>query len=304
MVVAPGSPMEITSLLNIPPEYREEAGQLYLTGVEMESASLFDWLVAQFSSDRETRPKGAVLPQDISEEAYEEMLRHLVEESTRVAIAVALGEAGHQVHIRQRGARVEDVLPQSPSLGKLRAGDIIVEMDGTKIEDITELMNLVQGKQVGEPVSLTLIRRDATIKVETKTMGSSAEPGQAALGIIVSNHVTEIIDLPFPVEIDTTYVVGPSVGLMFALAIYDGITPGDLTRGHVIAGTGTLSISGEVGPVGEVRLKALSAQRHGAEFFLFPRANYKDLEQEAFGKMQPVPVESFAEAKEFLSALD
>ena len=53
---------------------------------------------------------------------------------------------------------------------------------------------------------------------------------------------------PFQVTVGIDdQIGGPSAGLMFALGIYDTLTPGSLTDGDVIAGTGTIAPNGKVG---------------------------------------------------------
>ncbi len=60
---------------------------------------------------------------------------------------------------------------------------------------------------------------------------------------------------------------------MFALAIYDKLTPGALTGGKKIAGTGEIAPDGTVGPIGGVRQKMAGAAQHDAKIFLVPAAN-------------------------------
>jgi Lon-like protease len=60
---------------------------------------------------------------------------------------------------------------------------------------------------------------------------------------------------------------------MFALGIYDVLTPGSLTDGKVIAGTGEIDAAGKVAPIGGIRQKLVGAQDDGAELFLVPADN-------------------------------
>ena len=60
---------------------------------------------------------------------------------------------------------------------------------------------------------------------------------------------------------------------MFALAIYDRLTPGELTSGKRIAGTGEITADGDVQPIGGVRQKMAGAAAHKATIFLVPTAN-------------------------------
>jgi PDZ domain-containing protein len=107
---------------------------------------------------------------------------------------------------------------------------------------------------------------------------------------------------PFGVQISSGDVGGPSAGLMWALGLYDLLTPGDLTRGKVIAGTGTIDTQGNVGPIGGIQDKVVAAERAGAQVFLVPRANMADLRGVATGSMRLVPVSTFEQALEVLAA--
>ncbi|MFF2655375.1 S16 family serine protease [Streptomyces sp. NPDC058045] len=69
---------------------------------------------------------------------------------------------------------------------------------------------------------------------------------------------------------------GPSAGLLLSLGVVDKLAGdghgGDLTGGRTIAGTGTITADGKVGPVGGVGLKTQAARRDGATVFLVPKA--------------------------------
>jgi PDZ domain-containing protein len=60
---------------------------------------------------------------------------------------------------------------------------------------------------------------------------------------------------------------------MFALGIIDLLTPGDLTGGQHIAGTGTMDATGTVGPIGGIQQKLVGARNAGAAYFLAPMDN-------------------------------
>ena len=60
---------------------------------------------------------------------------------------------------------------------------------------------------------------------------------------------------------------------MFTLAVYDVLTPGDLTAGKRIAGTGTMEPDESVGPIGGIRQKLHGARDGGADYFLAPADN-------------------------------
>ena len=60
---------------------------------------------------------------------------------------------------------------------------------------------------------------------------------------------------------------------MFALAIVDKLTKGQLTAGRHIAGTGTIDADGAIGPIGGIQQKIAGAKESGATTFLVPADN-------------------------------
>lgn len=74
-------------------------------------------------------------------------------------------------------------------------------------------------------------------------------------------------------KINSGPIGGPSAGLIFALGLIEKAEGKDLTGGAQVAGTGTLSSSGQVGAIGGISSKMIAARRDGASFFLAPRAN-------------------------------
>ncbi|MDG9704271.1 S16 family serine protease [Streptomyces sp. DH37] len=105
------------------------------------------------------------------------------------------------------------------------------------------------------------------------------------------------------VELRLADVGGPSAGLMFALGIVDEIDDGDLTGGRTVAGTGTITARGEVGPVGGVPLKTQAAARDGATVFLVPEAECGDARAELPEGLRLVPVTTLEGALSALRAL-
>ena len=93
-----------------------------------------------------------------------------------------------------------------------------------------------------------------------------------------------------------------SITLM-ALGIFDAVTDGDLTRGHYVAGTGTLSADGTVGPIGGAAEKALAAEADGAKLFLVPRLNEQDARRWV-RSIQVVPIERFEDGINALCGLE
>ena len=101
---------------------------------------------------------------------------------------------------------------------------------------------------------------------------------------------------------------------MFTLESYEVFTKQNLSHGHKIAGTGTLSPTGKVGIIGGVDKKVVAASREGAEVFFAPtdstsvsknQTNYavaKRTAKKIHTKMKIVPVSTFDDALNYLKS--
>ena len=84
--------------------------------------------------------------------------------------------------------------------------------------------------------------------------------------------------------------------MMFSLSIIDRLTPGDMTGGNVIAGTGTMSYDGQVGAIGGIQQKLWVAHRDGAQWFLAPYNNCDEVVGHVPDGLRVVSVSTLDEA--------
>ncbi|PAZ16940.1 hypothetical protein CLM62_05580 [Streptomyces sp. SA15] len=121
------------------------------------------------------------------------------------------------------------------------------------------------------------------------------------------NHL-DLGDQDVEVTLRLADVGGPSAGLLFTLGIIDKLNGdgrgGDLTGGRTIAGTGTITADGTVGPVGGVALKTQAAKRDGATVFLVPKAECSDAKAELPKGLRLIPVTTLKSAVNALTALE
>ena len=142
-------------------------------------------------------------------------------------------------------------------------------------------------------------------RIEPVQVQPARSPGaqQATLGVQVQTRDPRI-DLPFPVRVDAGQIGGPSAGLMIALTVYELADPADLTRGRVIAGTGTIDLRGGVGPVGGVPQKVEAAVDAGARLFLAPPVEVAEARAAAGDRLRVVEVATLAQAVGAVQAPD
>jgi PDZ domain-containing protein len=299
--LAPGGAWEIGPRLEIPATQKHELGQLFFVAVQVRRAHLEDLLLAAIGRPVALVPVEAIRPPGASPADVQEMNRRLLTESEQVAALVAMRAAGYPASIRGDGAAVHAVMPGAPADGVLQPGDTIVAVDGARVETATDAVEKIRRHQVGDTVNLTVLRDGELQEMRLVAEGAPDEPQRPAIGAAVSTKDFEV-DLPFDVHIQTDNVGGASAGLMFSLGILDGVTSGMLTRGHVIAGTGTVATDGTVGPIGGAGLKVVSAREAGATIFLVPRENLEEARRFA-QQIEMVPVDRFADAVRYLCGL-
>ncbi|MFF0741477.1 PDZ domain-containing protein [Streptomyces sp. NPDC004111] len=176
---------------------------------------------------------------------------------------------------------VASVVKDSPAEGRLHAGDVIKEVDGKKVTEPGDVSQLVTRRKPGEKVVFTVVpakdaaaaekaHKDPTTSEKVSVTTKRAEDnGRAIVGIQAGTDHT----FPFTIDIKLADVGGPSAGLMFSLGIVDKLTPGDMTGGRFVAGTGTIDEKGKVGPIGGIQMKLVGARKAGAEYFLTPAEN-------------------------------
>jgi PDZ domain-containing protein len=186
----------------------------------------------------------------------------------------------------------------APAEGKLRAGDVIVEVDGQSVDGGATLRDIITKHKPGEPVSLVVERSGQRREVTVKTV-KSPDDGRAIVGITTVDEA----DYPFDVNISLKDVGGPSAGLMFALGVVDKLTPGSLTGGRYVAGTGTIDDQGDVGPIGGIPQKMIGARRAGARIFLAPAGNCAEAAENRPDGLRLVKVDSLSSALSSLEKL-
>jgi len=261
---------ETVSLISIPGEetYATD-GELrmltvYANGPE-HLPTWFEVVQAYFDPKRAVLPVEAVYHPDATEEGLAERAEIDMQNSQRAAIAAALTALDHDLDVQLSVAGIDE---GAPAEGILEVGDIILAIDGgSEFEDVDELVETIGAHGTDTPAEFLIERDGKRMTVEiTPQLGESGRP-------IIGIYVETAFDFPIDVEIELENVGGPSAGMMFALGIYDKLTPGALTGGESIAGTGTINAAGEVGAIGGIEQKMWGAVDAGASWFLAPTRN-------------------------------
>jgi PDZ domain-containing protein len=162
--------------------------------------------------------------------------------------------------------KITRVEKSGPAGNILKAGDTVLTVQGQVATGLPQVQRMVAETQGQRTVDLEVTR-------DGKKLSLSVLPKQIDGKWRMGIYVQTVPTFPFPIDVQVGNVGGPSAGQILALAIYDKLTPGELTAGKRIAGTGTISQDGEIGPVGGVKQKMYGAKKAGVSWFLVPSEN-------------------------------
>ncbi|GAA3296668.1 PDZ domain-containing protein [Streptomyces cinereospinus] len=259
-------------------------GHLNMTTVRVTSAdyrmNLVEAVYGWLAHDNKVVPHETLYPDGKTEEESTQENAEEFSQSQESAKVAALKELGIEV---ESWVIVSTVVKDSPAQGRLHAGDVIKAVDGAAVKAPADVAELVTRHEPGEDVVFTVVpakeqaaaekENRQPLKTEKVTITTAASDDAGAKRAVVGISAGTDHTFPFTVDIKLADVGGPSAGLMFALGIYDKLTPGSLTGGAFVAGTGTIDDDGTVGPIGGVEMKTVGARGKGAQYFLTPADN-------------------------------
>lgn len=287
---------------------KDETGTFMLTTVRMGEANLAWYVYAQVSPDAELMQKELVVSQGESNEDFVKREQAVMDNSQKLAEAVAFKLAGYDVKVEKQGVWVMGTIDGYPAKKELKIGDVITSVDGVPTPEAKDLLQILSKKKAGDTVSLAYVRDGQ----EAKTMLTLVTlPESKSVGIGVRPDNKQNIVIPKKVNIASQGIGGPSAGLMMTLEIYDQLkTDADMTKGYRIAGTGTIALDGTVGRIGGINHKVVAADKAGADIFFAPQdtpgadSNYEEALATAkrIGtKMRIVPVKTVNDAVAYLN---
>jgi PDZ domain-containing protein len=255
--------------------------------------TVWDLLEAAVRPSEEVVDEELYFPKGITDKQVEQESTAEMVDSQQEAIAVALKAAGRKVVQR---VVIAQVAKDSPSASVLKAGDEIVAVNGTPVTTTEDIRTVIGKTRAGDAVTLRLRRGGSETDVSARTRESD---GRTTIGVFLGVK----FDFPIDVKINAGDVGGPSAGTMFALGVYDTITPGALTGGEQVAGTGTIDYTGKVGPIGGIRQKLVGAHDGGARWFLAPADNCDEVAGHVPDGLRVVRIATFDEAKKAVEAI-
>ncbi|NBO45738.1 MAG: PDZ domain-containing protein [Actinobacteria bacterium] len=242
-----------------------------------------------FDPHVEVVPRSVLFPPDATAQQVRQEHKEQFADSQGEAVAAAMAYLKIPTKTRVVAGTVS---VDGPSAKLIDPGDEIVSINSKVVATPSDVLTTIRPLPIGSKVTVLVRTGTAKRTVSVTTREHPAHPGRSYIGVGVGTVATP----PFPVTFELSSVGGPSAGMMFALGLIDKLTPGPMTGGLFIAGTGTIDTRGNVGPIGGIAQKMVGAQRSGATVFLAPAENCDEVVGHIPKGMTVVKVSTLTEA--------
>lgn len=274
----------------------EGSGQLRLTTVGVNGGPGYPVNFAQvlkgwIAKDSAVFPRETVFPENVSQEQIDQLNRAEMATSQEQATYAALKQLDEDV---KTTLIVQMATEDSPFAGLIGEGDTLLAIDNKDITSYEDLIAHMDTVAPGTEVSMQI--KDTSDGGAERTVSAQTAPNVGGKGSRLGLALELDFDFPVEVAINIDKIGGPSAGTMFALGIMELLTPGDQTNGQIIAGTGTMDTSGQVGAIGGIQQKLYGAKNAGATHFLAPVTNCDEVIGHIPDGLQVVAVSTLEEA--------
>lgn len=272
-------------------------GSLNMAYVNQVRATIPSYLLSYiFDWDREKVSETLIDENDSPDDLWERE-RLYMEEANTSALISAFNLANENIDIIKDKAIVLYITNEAKT--DLKIGDEILNIEGVIIKDINDLSDIVNKHQVGDKISIKVLRNNKEIDCngEIITIDDTKKIGVA---LIKNYEYRTNREVKFDFDSNEA---GPSGGLMLSLEIYNQLVSEDITNGYKIAGTGTIDEKGNVGTIGGVKYKVKGAESDKAKVFFVPSGNYDEaikVKEEHNYKIEIVKVDKISDAINYL----
>ena len=292
-IMAPGGVINMNDRIRLENKY-ETKGTLNLLYVSEYDATIASSLLSFVFKDWDLNKIDEIQVNNESMKEIELRNKFMLDNSRQNAIMVAYNKASKKVKIN--GSK--SIVIATTKDNNLKIGDIILRANGIEIKDIKELKNIISNSS--DNINLDIKRND---KQEQIVVPINEKNGIKQIGIVMITNYDYELDPKIQIDFKNSEG-GSSGGLMIALNIYNSLTKEDITKGHKIAGTGTIDINGNVGAIDGVKYKIMGAYKNKMELVFVPKENYEEaikIINEKKYKIKVVGISNFDEALEYLN---
>ena len=269
------------------------SGRLNMTTVSVtDRLTMFSALGFWASPESQVVPREPIYPSDMTLDEIQEQNSAQFTSSEANAEAAALAELQLPATVI-----VTSVVADTPAAAILQPGDELLAVANEPMDSVREATDVLIPTRPGDVVAVQY-RRAGEVHDAQIPLASRPDGDQGLLGVVLGAALRD-----GDIRISLGGIGGPSAGLMFALAVVDKLTPGELAGGRFIAGTGAIDATGDVSPINGVPFKMRRAYDEGATVFLVPAANCAEAVGTNPGDLQLIRIGTLHDAVLALEAL-
>lgn len=276
---------------------KSSKGSLNLTYVGELKATIPTLLISKFSKDWDIVSKKNENKNE-SEKDIEFRNKISLNEANSISILVAYRKSLKKVEIRN--TKLYIIYVDKISKTNLKVGDEILSINDIQVNTSEEVTNLTNSLNIGDSVKIKVKNGNKEYSRKAKIISYK---NSKIIGVVIAKKYKLNYTPNIKFNFDESES-GSSGGLMMTLAIYNSITNFDITKGRIIAGTGTIDINGNVGKIDGIKYKLKGAIISKADIFLVPSGkNYNQaikLKRKNNYKIKIKSIKNIDEAIEYL----
>lgn len=293
-IMAPGGTIDLSEKLSTTSENQINGSfnMLYVSEYNATIPSLFlSFILPNWDIEK-------IEQYQVSDETSEEIYQRnvlMLESSIQNAIFVAYKKASKTIEI----TNTNNYVIGTTSDNNLKIGDLIKTIDGKTFNNVTEIREYINQKEVGETLQIVIERNQKDKEITTQVY---SEDNSKLIGVAILTKYEYKLDPQIELNFSAKES-GASGGLMLALNIYDLINDEDLLNGRKIAGTGTIDLEGNIGKIDGIKYKIMGAAKQKVDLVIVPQENYQeaiDVAQEYDYDLNIVAVQTFNQAVNYL----
>ena len=269
-IYSPGGLINLNDRIETNNKYTEE-GSFNLTYVTARSGIIPNILLSYIIPSWDLVPTSDVKVDDESMKEVNLRNRIYLEETSYNAIIAAYKEAGKPYTVNSTDLKVTYIIDKDNN--NLEVGDTIKEINGVKIDSYETLKQEKDKYKENDKLNIKALRNNK--EKECYAILKKDKNNNLTIGIYLATlkNVSTLEEVKYVFKNNES---GSSRGLMCALEIYNRITDYDITKGDIIAGTGSIDENGIVGDIDGVKYKLKGAVKNKAKVFIVPSGNYDE----------------------------
>lgn len=181
-----------------------------------------------------------------------------------------------------KGVLVAQILKTAKTT--IKPDDVITEIDGYKFNNYEEFYDkyreVILGHNTGDVINFKVTRivnnQEQSLDLYATIM-QDEESGNKSFGFYCFDYYipdSENSTPKFKINDNAYSSIGNSGGAMMALSIYNALTNDEISNNLIVAGTGTISLDGTIGPIGGIEQKVALCKLSGVDVFFVDATDY------------------------------